>query len=360
MKGLVKTVLFILAIGLQGACGAIIPGIPMAIPTETPTVKPTVSVNESWYAFSEAEKKTLASLKKVDDYPLYVMQYYGGSVPREIPGRSGAREATPVPNWACSLFTVLLDEDHMLYGRNFDWQDAPALLLVTDPPDGYASFSMVDLAFLGYSNEAASRLTDLPLEERGGLLGAPQLPFDGMNENGLAIGMAAVPQDGTSDDPARERIGSITIIREILDHARDVDEALDLIRNFSIDFRGGPPVHYLIADANGRAVLVEFYHFEMYVFENDQPWHFATNFLRSSVDDPAGQCWRYDRIKARLDEKQGFLDSESAMALLAEVAQESTQWSVVYQMARREMSVAMGRDYENVYSFRMSDYIKEV
>ena len=51
--------------------------------------------------------------------------------------------------WACSLFAALGDVDNMLYGRNFDWDYSPAVLLFTDPPDGYASVSMVDIAYLG-------------------------------------------------------------------------------------------------------------------------------------------------------------------------------------------------------------------
>jgi len=40
---------------------------------------------------------------------------------------------------------------------------------------------------------------------------------------------------------------------------------------------------------------------------------------------------------------------ESAMDLLSDVAQSSTQWSVVYDMARRQVRVAMERDYKGVY-----------
>ena len=45
------------------------------------------------------------------------------------------------------------------------------------------------------------------------------------------------------------------------------------------------------------------------------------------------------------------------MDLLAEVAQDITQWSVVYQMAQGEVSVAMGRDYAQVHDFKLSDYL---
>jgi hypothetical protein len=59
-----------------------------------------------------------------------------------------------------------------------------------------------------------------------------------------------------------------------------------------------------------------------------------------------------------LNEAQGLLDANSAMELLAEVAQDSTQWSVVYQMARGEVSIAMDREYTNVHTFQMSDYLE--
>ena len=41
----------------------------------------------------------------------------------------------------------------MLLGRNFDWYEHPALILFTDPPDGYASVSMVDISYLGVKGD---------------------------------------------------------------------------------------------------------------------------------------------------------------------------------------------------------------
>ena len=298
---------------------------------------------------------TLKSLQKVDEYPLYRMAYVGAYRSRAavLPDKHLV-VATAAPTWACSLFTVLLDEDHLLYGRNFDWQFSPALLLFTDPPDGYASVSVVDIAYLGFDGAAAKEITALPIEAQIGLLDAPYWPFDGMNEYGLAIGMAAVPSGDMQSDTHKETIGSLGIIREMLDHARTVDEAVGLMRSYNIDFEGGPPVHYLMADGTGKAVLVEYFNGEMYVFENEQPWHLATNFLRSSVDDPAdGNCWRYNKMAARLTETSGRIDVQAAMQLLADVAQDNTQWSVVYQMNSGMINVAMGGQYQDVHPFQL-------
>lgn len=350
MQRLLQKAASLFVIGLLSACN-------VSQATPSPVI-PTISVVPTTSHFSKNESATLASLTQVDDHPLYTMRYYGEYASRRTSSLPAVTETGPTPGWACSLFTVLLDDEHLLYGRNFDWQFSPAILLFTAPPDGYASVSMVDIEYLGFSGQTVYNLTDLPLEELEGLLDAPLIPFDGMNEHGLAIGMAAVPDGDMQPDPARKTIGSLGIMREILDHARTVDEALSIIEKYNIDFDGGPPIHYLIADANGKSVLVEFYRGEMNIMGNEQPWHSATNFLRSSVEDPKdGNCWRYDTINARLNDTQGLLDSSSAMGLLADVAQGNTQWSVVYQMARGEVSIAMGREYTKVQIFKVSDYL---
>ena len=277
MQKFFKKTIYLLVIGLLSACNA-------SQATPIPAT-PTAPVSDS-AGFSDNESATLASLKQVDVHPLYTMQYYGEYASRRTSVLPAIKEAGPTPSWGCSLFTVLLDEDHLIYGRNFDWQFSPALLVFTNPPDGYTSVSMVDMEYLGFSGQTVFNLTELPLEELEGLLDAPLIPFDGMNEHGLVIGMAAVPPGDMQSDPAKETIGSLGIMREILDHARDVDKAVAIIKNYNIDFEGGPPIHYLIADAKGRSVLVEFYRGELNIIENEQPWHSATNFLHSSVEDP--------------------------------------------------------------------------
>jgi hypothetical protein len=113
---------------------------------------------------------------------------------------------------------------------------------------------------------------------------------------------------------------------------------------------GGPPLHYLLADRSGRAVLVEFYRGEMIVIPNDAAWHLATNFLRASVAGEAGsECWRYDTIRQRMAETQGRLTALEAMNLLEKVSQDNTQWSVVYEISSGDVHVVMGRIYENAH-----------
>jgi hypothetical protein len=321
-----------------------------ALPTATTQL-------EDLGGLSAEEARTLASLEMVDAYPLYVMHFYapydlGASIQlqEELASRNGISSChTP---WACSLFAALSDESNMLYGRNFDWDYSPAVLLFTQPADGYASVSMVDIVYLGFGGANAGSLMDRSLSERRALLQAPLLPFDGMNEQGLTVGMAAVPPGDMVPDPEKATTGSLRIIRMILDQAANVDEAVAILQSHNIDIAGGPPLHYLIADRTGSSVLVEFYQGEMIVIANQEPWHQATNFLRTEAGGlDAGICWRYDTIYQRLVDTAGEISAEQAMDLLQDVSQQGTQWSVVYGISTGEIMVSMGRQYETVHAF---------
>jgi hypothetical protein len=347
-----------LILGLVVGCTApaIVPT--PAPPTSAPTTFPTPTIRAD--GLSHEEAATLSSLEQVDDYPLYTMRYYGAYEQRASsaePVLSEAEGTALLPAWACSLFAAMGDADHafgMLYGRNFDWEYSPAVLLFTDPPDGYASVSMVDIAYFGFEGDRAGTITDLPLIERQALLYTPFWPFDGMNERGLAVGMAAVPPGDMRPDPNKETMGSLGVIRQMLDHADNVDEALAILQSYNVDMEGDIPIHYLLADSSGRSLLVEFYEGEMVVIPNETPWHLATNFLRASTGESAeGECWRYDEISQRLTEAEGRLTVQGAMDLLADVAQGSTQWSVVYGMSSGDVNVTMGQKYDNVHTFHL-------
>jgi len=337
---------------LLAGCGA--PGT-----THTPKPPPASGDAGPVAGLSEAEIATLSSLEQLDDYPLYVMTYSGAYQQAATGAGWGVgvthpRTTASPPTWACSLFAAFGDTDQSLYGRNFDWEYSPALLLFTDPSDGYASVSTVDIAYLGFGGDRARALTDLPLVERRGLLDAPAWPFDGMNEHGLAVGMAAVPASQMPDDPDQATIDSLTLIREILDHARDVDEALAIVQRYNVSWAGGPPLHYLLADASGRSTLVEYYQGRLVLLANQDRWHLATNFLRAPTGDaPEGKCWRYDTISQRLSKAQGRLTPQGAIDLLAEVSQAGTQRSIVYGLSTGDLRVALGRDYEEVHTLQL-------
>ena len=297
--------------------------------------------------------KTLASLQKVDDFPLYVMHFYGDydfplSINYRIPNKKISIQN--LEKWACTCFAGLNPTSTPILGRNFDWYNHPALLLFTDPPDKYASVSMVDISYLGYSME------DLPHSNPARLLQAPYLPFDGLNECGLAIGMMAVPYAQASSDPGKKTIGSLTAIRIMLDYAKNIDQAIELLQQYNISFADGPPVHYIVSDSSRNSVVIEFLNGEMQILNCENSWQVATNFILTgmSEQDAVLTCWRYARVSDILEANSGEINLEEAMSLLSDVSQSNTIWSVVYDMKLFNIKVVMGKKYNEVHSFNLN------
>ena len=299
------------------------------------------------------EWRSLASVRKVDSYPLYVMHYYGDYGFARFLQRGIAQEQASLPDfgwgdaWACTGFAAANPSGDAIVGRNFDWHNRQTLLLFTDPPDGYASVSMVDISYLGFPRDNPS------WADRRALLDAPYLPFDGMNERGLAVGMMAVPHARDRDKPQSVTISSIHAIRLMLDYAANVEEAVSLLREVTVAF-GDPPIHYLVADSSGDSAVIEYLDGEMVVQHNEVPWQVSTNFLLAEAR-PAGAdspCWRYNLAYERLEQGYGTLSQADAMSLLQDVSQQNTMWSVVYNMGSGVLDVVMGRHYDRVHSFR--------
>ena len=300
--------------------------------------------------------RSLLTFRQVDDYPLYVMHLYEDYHFDDWLETGTHADATlpfvPQPTaerWACTCFSAFGQPGQAILGRNFDWSNRPTLLLFTHPPHGYDSVSMVDISYLGFGTGKPS------WSDRLRLLDAPYLPFDGMNERGLAVGMMAVPSAQAGRDSRKATIDSLAAIRLLLDKAQSVDEALSLFGAYNIDWGSGPALHYLVADSQGNSAVVEFIDGQMEVLPGVQPWQVATNFVLSghSPESARFQCDRYATAYETLEQTQGRVSHEEAMALLEDVSQPTTMWSVVYDMSSGQIVVTMGRNYAQVHHFSM-------
>ncbi len=298
--------------------------------------------------------RTMASLERVDDYPLFVMRYHGeyffdwfSEHGIEWPLFKKIYEA--VNPDACASFAAFGDVNNAVFGRNFDWIHRSSLLLFTDPPGGYASVSMVDLYYYGLEG-----MQDIPWPKRFNLLGTPYAVMDGMNQWGVAVGQNAVPKRELPYDPNRPTLISNQLMRAVLDHARDVNEAVALIQKYNPSF---PAVycHLHIVDASGASAVVEYVDGRMVLVRNDEPWQVSTNFLLCEAPEESvtSGCWRYGLASEYLSKAGGRLTQDEAMSLLQGASQDGTVWSVVYNLNTGTIQVAMGRDYEQVHTFKL-------
>jgi hypothetical protein len=62
----------------------------------------------------------------------------------------------------------------------------------------------------------------------------------------------------------------------MLDHAAVINEAVQIMESYNIDFWGGSDIHYLIADESGAAVQSDYVDRRVQAIFNKSPWHLAT------------------------------------------------------------------------------------
>jgi hypothetical protein len=315
------------------------------------------------------ELLTLGSLKQVDEHPLYRMTYhgdYGFSDFLQVGARNdreierfvvkkllkGIDIHLNIASAGCSAFCAWNEKGQRIFARNFDFDPAPALLLEADPSDGYASVSISNLAFAGYGSDYLPE----PFTFSSFLtLAAPYLPFDGMNEKGVAMALLAVPHAEPLVSQEMVMLNTTTMIRLVLDRSKSVEEALALIKEYTLYFSGGVECHYLVSDASGDSAIVEFLDNDIKITKIEGNYQAVTNFIvfgGRNEGEGGSEFERYDTIVSRLNAADGVITETEAMSLLADVKIPGrTQWSAVYNLATGTVQICMGGKFDKVCSY---------
>lgn len=322
------------------------------------------------------ELRSLISLKKVDDYGMYQMVYYGDYGFDEFLDVGAASDADiesfvtrrllkglpidlGVTGDGCTAFVTRNKSGDILFGRNFDFTYAPSLQIYTTPPNGYASVSTVNLAFAGYS---ADYLPSGLNVDSFLTLAAPYLPFDGMNEQGVAIALLAVPEAQPAYHSDRITLNTTTAIRLVLDKAATTDEAIELLKQYNIYFSGDVTCHYLISDASGHSVIIEYYDNDLQVIETDEAYQIASNFIAYNglnIGEGFTEFDRYDMVQNTIEANDCALDEEIAIDLLSEIGvmdgdTDKLQWSVLYNLTNGEGQIFAHRNTGNIINFHIT------
>lgn len=169
----------------------------------------------------------------------------------------------------CSTYQVASSDGGYLYGRNYDFLAyGDGLILTNRPNDGYPSISTVDTTFIrqGIKNAPESIIIKAAL----------YTPLDGMNEKGLCVSILNInDSDPTNQDTDKADVICTAVVRMLLDKAATVDEAVEMLGEYNMHSMLENRVqHFLIADAEGNSVAVEWVNDDMVVV----PSKVLTNF----------------------------------------------------------------------------------
>jgi hypothetical protein len=255
--------------------------------------------------------------------------------------------------FGCSTLSVKSPEGDALFGRNFDWEKSNAMVVSAKPENGYASISTVNMDFIRMGG--GMNLTQMPSKIQ--TIAALYAPLDGMNERGLSVSVNMIQDSATIDQNTKKPdITTTTAIRLLLDKAANVEEALALLEQYDLHASMGMMVHFALADADGRSVVVEYVDNEMVVTETPVVTNFYIAKGEKNGIGTAQSHTRYDILMRQL-EKTPNMSMEEVRDALDSVSKdnfgefESTEWSIVFNQSSGEARYYHRENYDRSYTF---------
>ena len=233
----------------------------------------------------------------------------------------------------CSIFTRIL-KGQIIVGRNFDWIQLGGNLHFIPPTRlyGLTTYGLCLIEQLGCDR-----------------------PFEGINSQGLFIGMAGIHTD---DFPARQhdnyplQLDEFGAIRFVLERASTTQEAMAILDQVDIVDHGVEPhirLQYLIVDQQGEVCIIAGQEKTPLMKLDAIPFAAITNFPLSLSG--AILCDRFVRLQHDLPT---LTDANEAIALIEAVSQQSTVYSCLYSLTQKTFSLWIERAFQTSLRFSLN------
>jgi len=255
----------------------------------------------------------------------------------------------------------------LAFGRNYDWATDAGFVTKNNRGLSKTSFQNPE----GITTSWVSKYGSLTFNQYG-----KEFPMGGMNEKGLVVELMWL--DGSQYPKADERatVNVLQWVQYQLDNCSTIDEVIATDKHIRIGAEN-PPLHYLVADARGKAATIEFLNGKMEVHKgNDLPipvlanTDYATSakavktsgmlngnksatFKDNSIERFARACAMVNEFQQK-DTKQSIIDY--SFDILKNVAQSGwTRWSIVYDVSNKGIYFKTTR-FSSVKSISFSDF----
>jgi len=266
----------------------------------------------------------------------------------------------------CSLFSGFGDETNIFLGRNFDNPQQDILVGKYSAPDCYSSIAVNRLADMGLP--LGTNFSNLTPQQELLLLRAPYFTCDGVNEMGLAVGVAYVDVVPVQVDPNKDSIWLTRWLREILDHAADVEDAINLTNNYNIldNFYGQNTLchHLLLADSSGNSAILEYHDGTFDVISPVVDWQVLTNthIYNHTLQQLFNLCYRYELLYSALEDQDGVIYNWRNGLDILELPtwgnlNNGTQWSNLYDTNDRSMYLSVYQDFDNIVKVDVDNFL---
>ncbi|MCK2217603.1 C45 family autoproteolytic acyltransferase/hydrolase [Actinomadura sp. ATCC 31491] len=264
-----------------------------------------------------------------------------------VPGLSGVPEGT-----GCSALWIppsAAADGHGRIGRNYDFfPTTTSEIMGGSPRPGELPMASRPYVITTLPDEGPAT-TVITMNELDGCM-------DGVNAAGLAVMLlvadfeSAAPPESTAPQVG---VSSVQLPRFLLETCENTDQAKQALLGAK-QYDHGMPLHYLVADANGRAFVWERGRDggEHIVEFGDGPLCVTNHLLHRNPDpmhlppDGPGSFRTYHRLRTLYERSKGAtMSGEDLRAALREVAQPEdpaapfrTLWSTVFDTAERTLS----------------------
>jgi len=355
--------------------------------------------------------KTLESVKRIDDNGIlyemnYSADYYATTITDILDGINSNVSV------GCSVFSTYNTDRDFLFCRNYDYHHTDNngettgnhVVINMAPVGKLKSIGICDAYWLNQQAYFAGCLDD-GVTDITNLLLAPYMCVDGMNEAGLAASILAADvkkgETFTNQNTGKERATSAMLLRYIMDDAHNIEEAIEIAKNYDIFSTGDTDTHLYLCQPDGTSAVFEW---RQYVGDDQQKLYVTytnacTNFYVGFDDgeDAYRQdgslkeiCARvtptfnnykygyghgYHRFNQIISTLERYIETDAnnygirnsvmqeneALNVLKVVAQgpglentSFTQFSAIYNLADLSINMYIQRDYNKSYSFSIN------
>lgn len=270
--------------------------------------------------------------------------------------------ASMAPVLACSTFLINRN-GQLVFGRNYDWVSGNGILMVN-------SAGLMKTSFVPGSKSVSwmARYGSVSFNQFG-----KEMPHGGMNEKGLVVELMWLQGTSYPATDQRAAVNELQWVQYQLDNCSSIEEVIATDKLIRIDRNNAAPLHFLIADASGKAATIEFLNGKMVVHKGkDLRYPVLTNSTyESSLQqlDPATRSKEpsnsFDRFTQACSLLQQYQTGNSnaapvdyAFTMLNKVSQSQyTKWSIVYDITNKKIEfITLGNEKRRNISFADLDF----
>lgn len=247
--------------------------------------------------------------------------------------------------YPCSSF-VLKNGKTILLGKNFDWTfDKGYIIKNLKNTTKVAYFT-----HHGTSASWTSKYGSITFNQNG-----KEMPYGGMNEKGLVVEMLWLEDTRFNISEDKTYLNELEWIQYQLDNFQTVDEVVANVETLKIYPIKGK-IHYILADTNGKSVIIEYLDGKPMVYEKEaNACQAITNksvaFSEKYIDNIQGirqnntsEIYRYHQLENQIKKLQNPSDfsEKTAFQLLERVnipkGDFKTVWSIVYNIENKSIA----------------------